>query len=332
MSWIEWPSGCDPEKYLPTTGRFNLQSDSRHVTHVRQFVGISTNDTRAILGLIRGSCWDRTWEEVDKILREHLEQTGMRATCRSHRTLDEWLRVRGSSIVKRYRELGLFNHLTLEVVDQRIKQAFAETGRRPTRDTLGKEETWLTRHCNSSLAQRCDELGIPKLRMEHSLASVDATLTESYQVSHKRPTKYDHPNEDDWLRRNQNSSVSKRCTELGLGGPLRRTFTYPKVDAALVAHYDLTGMRPTIRTHCHEAWWLQRQGSGLTQRCDELGFPKERVYQRTISELDSKWIQHYRDTGRRPTCKGYHNDDAWLRAKGTSIAQRCDVLEIPWTK
>lgn len=184
--------------------------------------------------------------------------------------------------------------------------------------------------------QLIEELGGPKAyELDRTLDRCYEEILAYHKRTGKRPTRVTPGFKawDLWLR-GQGSSISQRCDELELPALLNLNRNLDRCDEVIRAHYKKTGKRPTEKTSGFGSWsgWLRRQGSSLSQRCDELGLSALHELGRTLDRCDEAIRAHYKKTGKRPTDRtpGFKACDFWLRSHGnSSLSQRCNELGLP---
>lgn len=347
---VKWPSTWDPHAgwSLLTKGTRStpaLTSEPRSLETLHGALRKRGTSIRAViqaLGGPNGPCRDRTLEEVDTEIRSFWEKTGTRPTGKSHPHLAGWLRkYRNSSIPQRCDDLGvgvrpLVESRTLEDVDAELLAYWKKTAVRPTAASHSALEGWLRAHLKSTTHRRCRELGIPGGQTKHrTLEMADAELCAYWKEVGERPTSKSHHPLDAWLRTHHNSSVPLRCTVLNIPGGLAPTRTSQEVsarmqgiEAELLAYWKRTGTRPTAASHPKFDRWLRHNSNtSVNQRCGELGIPGSYNMDRTLEGVDAELLAHWEKTGARPTNRSHRGINSWLRAHGSSVAQRCDNMK-----
>lgn len=166
---------------------------------------------------------------------------------------------------------------SLESCDHEIRTYFEAHGKRPSAKrclVFNRTDAWL-RDQGSSLAQRCDELGLPALLdAQRGLESCDREILAYFAKAFRRPSARakEFRKLDAWLRL-RNTSLAKRCDELGL--PTLRTDdrSLESCDREILAYFEKEGRYPTqgtSREFRRIDEWLRARDSSLPRRCVEL--------------------------------------------------------------
>jgi hypothetical protein len=218
--WLKWPPGCAPGKYFPGAGPLTLSQETRKFATMKAAAG-GTNVIRAALGIpLRGGTdheLGRSSASVDVELWSFFRAHKRRPTQTDLPALDLWLRrCRKSSISRRCDELDfpalIVSDRTDRTVNAELRRFFREHKKRPSGRDLPAINKWLEQR-DSSLPERCDELGFPQIVTRRTDREVNAELRSFVRTNKRRPTASDLNAIQKWLQR-RGSSVSQRCHEL----------------------------------------------------------------------------------------------------------------------
>lgn len=161
----------------------------------------------------------RTLEQTEEEVRAFYQKHGYRPTSRDLSTLDSWLRNHhNTGISDVCHKLGIpggKKKRTLESATQEIRDYHTEHGRRPRRADMSAVDEYLRQYHGSSVSRVGDDLGYRKLKQAFTEEEIRARVVAFRETHNRRPTAKDLPNENQWLHRNMETSISQYCNSLG---------------------------------------------------------------------------------------------------------------------
>ena len=283
----------------------------------------------------------RVMEDCHRYIRDYFKRMGKRpATNRDSeaRRWDRWLRKQGSSLSLecnklRLPELSLTR--TLEEVRNEVLTYYKETGKRPHK---GLDQNWYRLHDwlrrqGSTLAQECDNLGLPGVIPERTLEDCHRYIWDYFERTGKRPIK-DYSKEanqwDAWLRSHKGSSLSKECNDSGIPGGRNLNRTLDQCHRYIRAFHQKTGGRPggSKEDRLWDAWLRNSmRSSSLTEECDKLGILKDQKLEQCHRYLR----KYFKKTGEKPTDMASKEAGlwgCWLQSRGSSLFLECKKLGL----
>ncbi len=285
------------------------------------------------LGMPKLNVRGRTMEEVREKILAFFKEHGRRPTGRKWAAVGSWLKLQGTTLSQLCDQLGLPGFFergrSLDTLEALIIEHFVATGSRPTARTSKdwrRWADWVKHNHQVTLPGVCDDLGLPPIvDLTRTWESVERRAREHFAETGQRPTSAQTwwCGTNQWLKRAHSVSLPEFLDRIGL--PAKLEPLPDDIDAAIREHFEQHGKRPTQRT---SVTWRRindalKPASSISRRCDDLGLPPLRKFDRTIEDVEQMVQEHLQRFGRAPTeklSKEWNTTAAWLRARGMRLS------------
>jgi len=227
---------------------------------------------------------------------------------------------------------------TIDEIQKGIQEHRDQEGTRPNFKTSPQFRRWdthLRRHCQTTLAKLCDEMGVLLPYENSSRDEIRKEVQEHFDQEGVRPTSNTSPQ---WRRRNTRlkrhckTTLSKLCDEIGLPGFCEK-YTIDEIRKEVQEHFDQD--QTLLRRNSKEfrKWdnYLRRYlNTSLSKLYVEMGLPR---HPHSINEIRKGIQEHFDQERARPVMsvsklfQEWHSD--LKRHHKTTLSKLCDEMGLP---